>query len=93
MSERARHALERFPDLAEAIKQYSADNRFFRSLCEDYGEAVDMLHQWEKAAGAEATEHVKACRELVTDLEQDILLELRRWNESGSGAADDEPAP
>jgi hypothetical protein len=39
MSDRARYVVERFPDLADAVKQYSSDNRFFRGLCEDYGEA------------------------------------------------------
>jgi hypothetical protein len=43
MSDRARYVVERFPDLADAVKQYSSDNRFFRGLCEDYGEAVEAL--------------------------------------------------
>ena len=47
MSDRARYVVERFPDLADAVKQYSSDNRFFRGLCEDYGEAVEALRQCE----------------------------------------------
>jgi hypothetical protein len=47
MTDRARYVVERFPDLAYAVKQYSSDNRFFRGLCEDYGEAVEVLRQCE----------------------------------------------
>ena len=42
MSDRVRHVVGRFPDLAHAIKQYSSDNRFFRGLCEDYGTVNGM---------------------------------------------------
>lgn len=79
MSDRARHAVERFPDLAHAIKQYAADNRFFQSLCEDYGEAVEILRRLEETDRAGAS--VDACRELVADLEKEILLELQHWND------------
>ncbi len=80
MSQRIRYAMERFPDLAQAIKLYCADNRFFRGLCEDYGEAVEVLHGWEQANGTSPSERISTCRELVADLEQEILTELERWN-------------
>ncbi|MCW2243120.1 hypothetical protein [Azospirillum canadense] len=95
MSEKTRHAVERFPDLAQAIKQYSADNRFFSSLCEDYGEAVEMLRQWEKVSGSKTGSKtpapLKACRALVADLEDEILRELRFWNDPDSAASDGDP--
>ncbi|WP_448204939.1 hypothetical protein [Azospirillum sp. sgz302134] len=84
MSEKIRYAMDRFPDLAQAIKQYCADNRFFHGLCEDYGEAVEVLRQWEQSgeqsSGSAESERISTCRELVTDLEREILLELERWN-------------
>jgi len=79
MSDRVRHVVERFPDLAQAIKQYSSDNRFFHGLCEDYGEAVQALRQCETSDDPRATRHAIACRALVMDLEREILLELNRW--------------
>ena len=62
MSDRARYVVERFPDLADAVKQYSADNRFFHGLCEDYGEAVEVLRQCETLNSPTALERAEACR-------------------------------
>ncbi len=77
MSDKTRHAVERFPDLAAVIKQHCADNRFFRNLCEDYGEAIDVLRRWERADRPPPAEHITACRELISELEQEILFELQ----------------
>jgi hypothetical protein len=87
MSERVRYVVERFPDLASAIKQYSSDNRFFRGLCEDYGEAVEALRQCETSDNPTASERADACRELILDLEREVLLELHRWNDDCGGPA------
>ncbi len=81
MSERARYVVERFPDLADAVKQYSSDNRFFRGLCEDYGEAVEALRQCQSSDSSTASERADACLALILDLEREILLELHQWNE------------
>jgi hypothetical protein len=78
MSDRVRYVVARFPDLALAIKQYSSDNRFFRGLCEDYGEAVEALRDCERSGSPAALERAGACRELIMDLEREILLELHR---------------
>jgi hypothetical protein len=86
MTDRARYVVERFPDLAYAVKQYSSDNRFFRGLCEDYGEAVEVLRQCETLISPTAVEHAEACRALILDLEREILLELHQWNEASGGA-------
>ena len=79
MSDKVRYVVERFPDLAHAIKQYSSDNRFFRGLCEDYGEAVEALRDCETSDDPEDSECAEACRALILDLEREVLLELRRW--------------
>jgi hypothetical protein len=81
MSDKARYVVERFPDLAEAVKQYSSDNRFFRGLCEDYGEAVEALRQCEPVNNPTVYERAEACRALILDLEHEILLDLRQWND------------
>ncbi|CAO3434897.1 hypothetical protein [Azospirillum doebereinerae] len=81
MSDKVRYAVERFPDLAYAIKQYSSDNRFFSGLCEDYGEAVETLRRWETSGRPHASERANACRVLIADIESEILLELKRWND------------
>jgi hypothetical protein len=87
MSDRARYVVERFPDLADAVKQYSADNRFFHGLCEDYGEAVEVLRQCETLNNPTALERAEACRALILDLEREILLELHQWNDHWIGPA------
>lgn len=83
MSDKTRRVVERFPDLAAVIKQYSADNRFFRSLCEDYGEAIDVLRRWEGEDNPPPPERINACRDLIVDLEQEILLELQSRIDGG----------
>jgi hypothetical protein len=87
MSDRARYVVERFLDLAYAVKQYSSDNRFFRGLCEDYGEAVEALRQCEPLDNSTACERAEACRALILDLEREILLELHQWNDASGGSA------
>ncbi|TWA67373.1 hypothetical protein FBZ82_107351 [Azospirillum brasilense] len=77
MLDKLRHVVERFPDLEAMIKQHSADNRFFRGLCEDYGEAVDVLRGWEASSRGRGSKRTDACRALIADLEQEILLELQ----------------
>jgi hypothetical protein len=86
MTDRARYVVERFPDLAYAVKQYSSDNRFFRGLCEDYGEAVEALCQCEPLDNPVLCERAEACRALILDLEHEILLELRQWNDASRGS-------
>lgn len=76
MSARIKYALARFPEFSEAIKQYCADNRFFLNLCEDYGDAVEMLRRLEQYEYSSASKSILVCRDLVDDLEQEILLEL-----------------
>ncbi|UEM19769.1 hypothetical protein JL100_022180 [Skermanella mucosa] len=87
MSERVRYIVERFPDLASAVKQYSSDNRFFRGLCEDYGEAVEALLQCESSNNPTDFERADACRELIMDLEREVLIELHRWNDDHGDSA------
>jgi hypothetical protein len=87
MSDRARYVVERFPDLADAVKQYSSDNRFFHGLCEDYGEAVEALRQCETLYNPVAFERAEACRALILDLEREILDELCQWNDTWGGPA------
>ncbi|MBP2295815.1 hypothetical protein [Azospirillum rugosum] len=79
MPDKVQYAVERFPDLDQAIKQCCADNRFFRSLCEDYGEAVEVLRGCEDENDPERLERCNACRELVAELEREILQELEHW--------------
>lgn len=81
MSSRIQYAIIRFPEFSETIKQYCADSRFFFNLCEDYGEAIEILRHWEKSDENSASESVRMCRELIADLEQEILSELE--NSSG----------
>lgn len=76
MSDKIRYVVQRFPDLAQAIKQCCADNRFFSSLCEDYGEAVEVLRSLDGDGSTEALNRLAACRELVEDLEREILEDL-----------------
>ena len=63
------------------------DNRFFRGLCEDYGEAVEALRDCKTPSSPAAFERAGALRELIMDLEHEILLELHRWIDGCGGSA------
>ena len=79
MSDKARYVVERFPDLADAIKQYSSDNRFFRGLCEDYGEAVEACVNAKRRTILKIPNVLKPAARSSWISEREILLELHRW--------------
>ena len=73
------HVVQRFPgrwgDIA-ALGQASED---FRALCDDYGEAMEALRRWQAAtADPNAPARIEEFRQLVAELEDEILAELGR---------------
>lgn len=49
----------------------------FGSLCEDYAAAVTALRAWEVSADPKAPARVREYRELVAELEAEILGQLQ----------------
>lgn len=54
----------------------------FRSLCEDYCECLQSLARWTSEAGEDAAVYQQDYRELLAELEADILRYLDRLSVS-----------
>ena len=78
------HLLKRFPYLEKAINDKFDSSEEFRTLCRDYVDAVAALTHWEDQARptAKAKERIIEYRQLVENLEAEILLELYRTTSS-----------
>lgn len=76
MPEKTHHVLERLPQHGQAIRQRMMVDREFRSLCDDYDDALDALRRWQASEDRHREERVDEFRALVGDLEQEILREL-----------------
>jgi hypothetical protein len=79
--------VSRFPRHVLAIRRlYAADARF-RTICGDYDEALRALRYWQ-AAGASSDCRIEQYRELLDDLESEILNNIGGAEKYGSGRKD-----
>ncbi|MEZ5832092.1 MAG: hypothetical protein R3D05_13020 [Dongiaceae bacterium] len=65
-----------FPDWAEEISRLALRNETFRSLCEDYGLAVEALDLLEIRNRPQDIERMYEYRALIGDLESELKYEL-----------------
>jgi hypothetical protein len=70
--------LDRLPDKWIPIEATILRDPRFLSLCEDHGEAVEALRRWAASPSLDGPERVVKCRQLVAELEQEILSELTK---------------
>ena len=77
MANPAYHVVRRFQHLVREIEAALLSNAHFRTLCEDYGEAVDALSHWERSTHPQKDERCAEYRKLLRDLEGEILLEIQ----------------
>lgn len=75
--------IERFPDHWAAITALLRADADFRSLCEDYGQAVEALRRWQASPGHETSVDVREFLNLVAELEQEILSALGTESDEG----------
>ena len=66
----------RFPQHASKIRRLKARDPDFRSICDDYDDARRALKHWE-AAGQAAPERVAEYREILKELEEEVLAILK----------------
>jgi hypothetical protein len=72
MPARLTAALRRFASRSAQLEREILKNPDFRSLCEDYGEAVDALDHWSKSAHPLSGQRVAEYQHLALELEQEI---------------------
>jgi hypothetical protein len=73
----ASQVLERFPNHWQEITELLRTSDAFGSLCEDYADAVTALRAWEISAHPKAPVRVTEYRDLVAELEAEILGQLQ----------------
>jgi uncharacterized protein YPO0396 len=76
MPDKSRHVLDQLPQHAAAMRERMIVDREFRSLCEDYGEALEALRGWEASDDRHRQERVEEFRSLLAELELEIAREL-----------------
>jgi hypothetical protein len=70
------HVLKRFQSLRVRIEEEVLRDGRFRSLCEDYGEAVEALKFWSRSPDARAEKRITEYSQLLIELEREILADL-----------------
>jgi hypothetical protein len=79
LSQAAKHVArvrKLFPDRAEEVSRLALRNETFRTLCEDYGMAVDALDLLELRNLPQETGKRQEYQVLVEELENDLKSEL-----------------
>jgi len=76
MAEKTHHVLERLPEHRHAIQERMLVDREFRSLCDDYDDALEALRRWEASGDQHREIRVEEFSKLVEDLEEEIVREL-----------------
>lgn len=71
-------ALRRFAGRAVHLEQEILRNPEFRSLCEDYGDAVEAVERWSQSSDAASIQRAAEYRNLVDDLEKEIDDHLKK---------------
>ena len=72
------HVVHRFGKLKIQIEEAILRDPRFRSLCEDYGEAVNALNFWLQSPDARAATMIIDYKQLLVELEREILAELQQ---------------
>ena len=63
----------RFPSREELISDLYLTDQVFHSLCEDYCECLESLARWTGKTGENAAVYQQDYRELLSDLEAEIV--------------------
>jgi len=77
MTNESLHILDRFPSQSHLITYHMAIDPDFYDLCHDYEACVKALRFWIASNDPNASARLNEYRVLVTDLELDIVKELK----------------
>jgi crotonobetainyl-CoA:carnitine CoA-transferase CaiB-like acyl-CoA transferase len=76
MNDKAYHIRERFPDKSDNIALLLVMDPEFRAMCEDYDDCINALQYWDRSEVPEAASRVAEYRNLVRELEEEIIQAL-----------------
>ena len=70
--------IRRFPGHARSIRRLQMQDPSFRTICEDYAEALRARQYWQKADDS-ALKRAEEYDRFVTELEQEALAAVRAY--------------
>lgn len=70
-----------FPGRSAAIERAYEDSGYFRSICTDFHECTQALIYWNTIESDEASANVEEYRELLGEIEREILDWLDVWED------------
>ena len=76
MNLKARHIRDQLPDQKHILDVLMAEDPDFLALCEEYDACVNALHYWAKSKEPEAEIRVHEYRNLVQELEEEVVEAL-----------------
>jgi uncharacterized protein YdcH (DUF465 family) len=76
MYDKPHHIRERFPEKRDRIDRLMVEDPEFLALCEDYDACVNALHYWAESREPEAKPRVHEYRNLVRELEAEVVKAL-----------------
>jgi hypothetical protein len=69
--------IDRFPELAAAIRGCFEHDESFREMCHDYNEVLEALQRWQTSDSPQKLARIEEYRELAAALEIEIVAALR----------------
>lgn len=79
MSSHVAKVRQLFPETGEAVSELALMSETFRTLCEDYGLAVDALRQLELRNRPQDIEKMHEYRQLLHELERELRAAFDSW--------------
>lgn len=68
--------LKRFPESEQLIEELFAESDCFRSICENYADCIEVLNRYESCNRMTRKGYIKEYRELLKELEKELLSKL-----------------
>ena len=85
MARPATHVIKRFPEHELAIERLVRTSESFRSMCDDYAVGVEALRRWERATDANHSVRIADLRDVLVELEEEMLDVLQQETAHRSG--------
>ena len=85
MARPATHVIQRFPEHELAIERLVRTSESFRSMCDDYAVGIEALRHWERTADLKRAVRIAELRDVLAELEEEMLEVLRQETAHRSG--------
>jgi hypothetical protein len=73
--------IERFPEVGCQITEFYHQSDFFRSICEDYADCLEVIKRLESSNHMTEKGYKKEYQALLDDLEKELFLKLKKYED------------